>query len=978
MIARRYVLLLLLMLPLPLFAQFFQYETKNLRLIYLDPNHAYVVPHAVRCFENSLAFHHNLFDYTPSEKVTILFQDWNDYGSAGTNTIPWNFINVGLEPFDYVYETSPTNERMNWVMNHEIVHLMATDKANGSDLFFRRLFHGKVAADAESPLSMYYSYLTTPRWYSPRWYHEGLAVFMETWMSGGIGRALGGYDEMVFRTMVADSSYFYDIVGLESEGTTIDFQIGVNSYLYGARFINYLASQYGPDKLRSWYSRGNSSKRYFLNQFHNVYGFSLTDEWKKWITFEHRWQKDNLDSLRLNPLTSCRPITDFALGSVSRSFYDQKKNILLTAVNYPGQMAHIAAINLKTGAIKKICEVRTPALFYVASLAYDADEGKIFYTTNNSQSWRNLNVADVQTGSHRILMKNCRIGDLAFNNHDRTLWGVQHHNGYSTLVRIPPPYSGRQEILPLAYGKDLFDIDISPDGSLLTSSLIEINGRQRLISFNIDSLLKGDNSYEVLYEFSENAPQNFVFSADGNFLYGTSYYSGVSNVYRFDFQKKDMDAVSNCDTGFFRPTPMSPDSLIVFRYSTKGFLPVVIANQIIPQIHSIKFLGQAVAEKYPAVTSWILKPPSPSLLNLDTLVTTNGLYHPFKQMRLASVYPIVEGYKEYAAAGLRLNWQDPLGVDAIDATISYSPYSQLPHDQRFHAAFNYTHLDWTLSTGLNSADFYDLFGPTKSSRKGYYVGGQYDKYLIYAKPQTLKASLKLYTYRNLEKLPEYQNVNASFRNMTQLRVGLDYAFLQRSLGAVESEKGWECRWAGGVNQAASQIYLRTWAGLSWGSLLPLSHSSLWLRGFAGYAKGNRSDSFSKFYFGGFGNNWIDYAEVSRYRDYYSFPGAELNEIGGAQFGKLLAEWNLPPLRFRRLGIPSFYFKWARLSLFSAALATNSDANNFDQSFYSVGGQLDFRLVSFSLYQSTLSFGYANAFSSNKNMGHELMISFKIL
>ena len=52
---------------------------------------------------------------------------------------------------------------------------------------------------------------------------------METWMLGGIGRVMGGYDEMVFRTMVHDSAFFYHVIGLETEGTTIDFQVGVNS-----------------------------------------------------------------------------------------------------------------------------------------------------------------------------------------------------------------------------------------------------------------------------------------------------------------------------------------------------------------------------------------------------------------------------------------------------------------------------------------------------------------------------------------------------------------------------------------------------------------------------------------------------------------------------------------------------------------------------------------------------------------------------
>ena len=33
---------------------------------------------------------------------------------------------------------------------------------------------------------------------------EGSAVFFETWMAGGLGRAQGGYDEMVFRAKVHD------------------------------------------------------------------------------------------------------------------------------------------------------------------------------------------------------------------------------------------------------------------------------------------------------------------------------------------------------------------------------------------------------------------------------------------------------------------------------------------------------------------------------------------------------------------------------------------------------------------------------------------------------------------------------------------------------------------------------------------------------------------------------------------------------
>lgn len=137
---------------------------------------------------------------------------------------------------------------------------------------------------------MLYSSLASPRHYSTRWFHEGIATFMETWMAGGLGRALGGYDEMAFRAMTRDDAYIYDVVGLESEGSTVDFQTGANSYLYGTRFMTWLCYTQGPDKLLEWITRDENTKRYFASRFRQVYGKSLEDAWQEWISDERRWQ----------------------------------------------------------------------------------------------------------------------------------------------------------------------------------------------------------------------------------------------------------------------------------------------------------------------------------------------------------------------------------------------------------------------------------------------------------------------------------------------------------------------------------------------------------------------------------------------------------------------------------------------------------------------------------------------------------------
>jgi len=860
-------------------------------------------------------------------------------------------------------------------MNHEMVHIVASDRASRVDNFFRALFFGKVNTTPENPISIIYSYLTTPRRYSPRWYHEGIAVFLETWMAGGLGRALGGYDEMVFRTMVRDSVTIFDMLGLQSAGTKIDFQVGVNSYLYGTRFFSYLAYHYGPEKLIEWVSRTNESKGYFASQFKKVYNASIDNLWAQWIQWEHQFQQANLDSIRLYPTTSFREVSRKALGSVSRSFYDPLQRKLYAAVNYPGQVPHIAAIDVDNGEIEKICDVKGAALYYVTSLAYDQSTNTLFYTTDNNEL-RDLKAVDIKTGKSRMLIKDVRTGDLAFNKKDESIWGIRHYNGISTLVRIPYPYEEWNQIYSWPYGKDIYDIDISPDGALLTGSLMEINGSQKLIKMEIEKLMNGDTSYEVLYDFEYTPPANFVFTPDGDYLCGASYYSGVSNIFRYDFKEKQMDAISNCETGFFRPIHMSDDSLIVFRYTGQGFVPVVISNKPVEDVSATIFLGDEIVEKHSIVREWMAG--SPSAFNIDSLTTYSGKYHGFQNIRLVSAYPIIEGYKDYFAYGMHLNFSGPIGINNFELAASYTPNSKLPEDERLHAYFSYNYWDWKVTATYNGADFHDLFGPTKMSRKGYSLRLRYKKTLLYDKPKTMDYTVNIGGWGGLEKLPDYQNVIASFDKMLFANISFNYKNQRSSLGAVDYEKGFKWQIVSRSNYVNGKFYPRIYTNFDFGIPLPINHSSIWLRSSAGKSFGERDEPFANFYFGGFGNNWIDQLHEKQYREHYSFPGVVLNDIGGTNFAKAIFEWNLPPIVFRRFGFPAFYSNWARIALFSSGIVTNIDFKEQRRELMNFGGQIDFRLKILSTLNSTFSIGYGAAVEKDRELSKEFMISLKIL
>ena len=90
------------------------------------------------------------------------------------------------------------------------------------------------------------------------------------------------------------------------------------------------------------------------------------------------------------------------------------------------------------------------------------------------------------------------------------------------------------------------------------------------------------------------------------------------------------------------------------------------------------------------------------------------------------------------------------------------------------------------------------------------------------------------------------------------------------------------------------------------------------------------------------------------------------------------EWDLPPLRFRRAGLPALYCTWARLALFSSVLVTNPEFADERRTLADLGGQVDFQLVIGSSMNTTLSLGVAAAAERGGRPVREFMFSIKIL
>src|SRR4051794_15001683 len=378
-------------------------ETKDLSLLYIDPVQTYLTPYLARAFENSLAFHEKNLKWKPWERVTILLKDFSDYGNAAALGSPSDMVLLDVAPLSLSMEAFSPGERFFTLMNHELTHVGTIDVWNSGDAFWRHFLGGKPTPLQKHPESILYNFLTTPRNLTPRWYMEGSAVFHETWMAGGLGRAQGGYDEMVFRAKVHDRLRLFSPLGLESEGTQIDFQVGANSYLYGTRFFSYLALTYGVEPTVEWLRRSEDSKAFYASQFKHVFGRSLDDVWNDWITFEHKFQQDNLARLAQYPLTEPKHLSPRGLGSMSRGFIDDKTNSLVAAFRYPGRIGFLGRMDLASGKLTHLADLNGMMLYKVTSLAFDPDSRTAFYSTEN-YAYRDLNAINVDTGARRRLL----------------------------------------------------------------------------------------------------------------------------------------------------------------------------------------------------------------------------------------------------------------------------------------------------------------------------------------------------------------------------------------------------------------------------------------------------------------------------------------------------------------------------------------------------------------------------------------------
>ena len=970
----------------------YQYRQDDATVCFFDKNQSQYLPQMMRKYQLGKALHGQIWGELPEQAPFMMITDWEDDGNGGVSAIPHTIIQIGMAPLGISYFTSPSSERYDHLFKHEYTHVVMTDKANSHDKRWRKFTGNKVVPDSQYPISSLWSYFDAPRWYAPRWYQEGIACFLETWLGNGAGRALGGYDETYFRTHYIEGNELYSVVGLETEGSTSDFQQGATAYLYGTRFTNYLALTYGYDKLTDFYNRTDDSRTFYAKQFSETYGKSLREAWSEWQEFEKKHQQENLDLIAEYPLTETTKMTDKNLGAMSPMIVDDDEMVAYAAVNHPGDFAQIDRISFsadgKLTGIKRLAYIDGPQMYQTAYVAYDKKGQRLIWTDRNGQM-RGLVVYDLKMGKIVKRLKYQRTHDICYDNAHDCMYGILSNQGICSLIKYDSTLEEKEILYSFPYGVSVSDLDVSHDGSKIAASVLGTKGEHSIIMFNTADIEDAAGMYETLYKLDDSNLSQFRFSYDDSKLVGFSYYTGVPNIWTIDLETRDFDLLSNVQSGLFAPYLGKNNRIYALEYGADGMTPVTFDYKVLHDANSIQYLGQKAFLANPGLAELSKTKEKLPEITFGQVYDSIKVYKPLKELKFQGAYPDISGFTDRKAwnnmtpvLGYHLAFYDPLSLCSMNFFVGASPWSNNDWKNRFHASMELKYWNWTLNAAWNPTSFYDLFGPRRSSRKGYHVALSYNTSHSLQSPFVWRWGGTLAHYGDMDALPLFQEieVDKSITSFQTLQMYISGGKTNATLGAVTAEQGYRFELSGYTYLAGGSFYPSIDATWEQGALLPFGkHNDVWIKGTVGQSFGDANSTLGNQYFGGFRNNYIDNGTVNRYRTLSAMPGARIDQICAHSYAKFTGEINFQPIRLNNFGTLQCYPNYIQFNLFASDLMTDYWGSESDRkaNYVNAGAQMNIPLVLFTHMSTTLSVGYARVWGENLNQG-EFMISLKLL
>jgi hypothetical protein len=487
-----------------------------------------------------------LFRYAPRSRTHIVVEDTDDGANGSAQVTPRNVVSLRVTHPGSLTTLNDYDDWLYALLVHEYAHILHIDTISGLPKIINSIF-GKLWA---------------PNQMQPRWFIEGLATFHESERTSG-GRVRGNIFDMMLRMAVLEGTFLR--IDQISSNTRI-FPRGEVPYLYGSRFIKFIADKHGEDKLTEISQRyGGSFFPWGINRVaHNVMGQTYIELYREFEAYLTRRYQRQAQEVRKRGITLARKVTDHGEGvGVPRISVDGKELVFID--HTPHRRSLINVLDVETNRV-----VQT--LNSYGGNVVDISPDRRYLVASQRVNWRtyygyhDLYLRDRRTLRTRRLTWGLRAADPAFSPDGRRVAFVSNDLGKTDLMLIPFE-GGRARLLRRGKASEqVFTPRFSPDGRELIFSIWTRGGQRdiRLLELRTgkEHAITADRALDV----------DPVFSADGRTIYFASDRSGIFNLYAFDRISGQLRQVSNVLGGAFSPAVLPSQSHTYYvGYSAKGF-----------------------------------------------------------------------------------------------------------------------------------------------------------------------------------------------------------------------------------------------------------------------------------------------------------------------------------------------------------------------------------------------------------------------
>lgn len=676
--------------------EYWTLETAHFKLTYPHPLEAV----ARRVIVLSETIHTRVssgMQYSPGVKTEMILTDNTDSANGSATPIPYNAINLYVTAPSDVSALGDYDDWYLGLVTHEYTHILHTGNVSGAPAIANAIFGRSFAPNSAQP----------------RWIIEGLAVLFESDYSSG-GRIRSSLFDTFIRVDVLEDN-FARIDQISASAQRYPF--GNLFYLYGSRFLRWVADVYGDDVMPAVSADyGASLVPFGINRaIRRQTGRTYEELYDAWHTHLRRYYGDMVKQVDARGRREGARIT-FHGHSVAyprfvppsmRSEPGREEIVFYRndQSDRPGIYRFALGDPTVPGARDETLLIRTNT---DAVTSFTPEGGIVF---PNQEPWRNLwtrhdlfslppgETATFGTEAQRKqLTEGMRANEPDVSPDGRFVAFTINSRGTTRLVVATRDHEGNLgEPRTLDPGQPLdqaYTPRFSPDGRQIVYSAWRAGGFRDIrlveVASGAASSITSDRALDM----------QPVWSPDGRTIYFSSDRTGIFNIYAYDVASKTFQMVTNVVGAALMPA-ISPDgkTLVYTGYTHQGY------DLFALPLDPARFLDAPVTgQERPAPL------PEPRQVPVEKY-----RYNPLSTFAPRSwFFSLGQGYFGSLAVTFETSAQDIVGHHRVSASATFDPDAPEP---RGAVSYTYARLPVDLNFGFSRTTLPRLGGYQISGRE---------------------------------------------------------------------------------------------------------------------------------------------------------------------------------------------------------------------------------------------------------------------